>query len=139
GERFITIGNFNDDAHTLIDTLIYHELGWYWTYYYIDDVSLQRANPAQDDASGHLTPAAISAPLPLIIPTLLSAAAPSWEIGNLRQQTEVTVYNVIGQVMYQSANYQNNLAAGALAAGIYCYVIKEPGGNVIKGKMVVVR
>ncbi|MFH0893372.1 MAG: gliding motility-associated C-terminal domain-containing protein [Bacteroidota bacterium] len=41
GERFMTIGNFRDDAHTLFDTIKPLPLGIpNETYYYIDDVSV---------------------------------------------------------------------------------------------------
>jgi gliding motility-associated-like protein len=41
GERFVTIGNFRDDAHTLTDTVKPVPLGYSnYTYYYIDDVSV---------------------------------------------------------------------------------------------------
>ncbi|MCY7409495.1 MAG: T9SS type A sorting domain-containing protein, partial [Chitinophagales bacterium] len=141
---FITIGNFNDDAHTPFDTLVYNEQGWYGAYYYIDDVSLYEVTDTQsnhpflqhENAFGN-----IGNPIePLIIPTMLIANSDvNWQFINLQENTAVKLYNAIGQLEFSTANYQNNLQVSLLAAGIYFYEVQLEDGKMLKGKLVVIR
>ncbi|MBS1659003.1 MAG: gliding motility-associated C-terminal domain-containing protein, partial [Bacteroidetes bacterium] len=78
--------------------------------------------------------------LPLIIPNLLSAYGNStWQIGNLPPKTEVMLYNALGQLVFRSENYANELTAAQLAAGMYFYEISPPQREEQKGKLVVIR
>ncbi|MCY7410391.1 MAG: T9SS type A sorting domain-containing protein [Chitinophagales bacterium] len=144
GERFITIGNFNDDAHTPIDTFYYVPNEWYSAYYYIDDVALYEVKDTlsnhpflqHENAFGN-----IGKPLePLIIPSMLSANSDvNWQFIHLQENTTVKLYNAIGQLAFSTANYQNNLAVSSLAAGIYFYAVQTAAGEMYSGKVVVVR
>jgi hypothetical protein len=78
--------------------------------------------------------------LPLIIPNLLSVYSNStWQIGNLLPNTEVALYNALGQLIYRSESYSQNLEVIALAAGMYFYEITPPASDMQKGKLVVIR
>jgi hypothetical protein len=78
--------------------------------------------------------------LPLIIPNLLSVYGNSiWQIGNLLPNTEVALYNALGQLVYHTVNYANHLTAAELAAGMYLYRISRAAKEDVIGKLVVVR
>ncbi len=144
GERFLTIGNFNDDAHTPLDTFYYVPNNWYSVYYYIDDVSLYEVKDTQsnhpflqhENAFGN-----IGKPIePLVIPTLLSANSDvNWQFINLKENTSLKLYNAIGQLEFSTANYQNNLQVSLLAAGIYFYEVQLEDEKMLKGKLVIIR
>lgn len=133
-EKFITLGNFNDDAHTPIDTFCFVPYDWYSVYYYIDDVSLYEVDTSQTDTTQ--TPPFDN----LIIPNLLSGSVnPYWHLINLQPGTRVTLYNILGQLLYQSLDYKNDMSVNQLAAGIYLYVTTPSNGKVQKGKLVIGR
>lgn len=135
-ERYVTIGNFNDDVHTPLDTFYYVPNEWYNVYYYFDDVSLYEVDTSDTDTINQVD----TLPKPLIVPNLLSASAnPYWQIVNLQQDSRVTLYNTLGQLLYQALDYKNDFPMNVLAAGIYLYVIVPPNGNEQKGKLIVVR
>jgi hypothetical protein len=78
--------------------------------------------------------------LPLIIATLLSIYGNStWQIGNLPQNSKVSLFNALGQLVYRSENYAHELTARQLAAGMYFYEITPPAADMQKGKLVVIR
>ncbi|MCY7409945.1 MAG: T9SS type A sorting domain-containing protein [Chitinophagales bacterium] len=143
-EKFMIIGNFLDDAHTLVDTLVPNQIG-YTAYYYIDDVSLYEVT--EDTQINHpffnnpIAIGHIQKPLePLIIPSLLSANSDVyWQFINLQEKTSLKLYNAIGQLAFSTANYQNNLTVSLLAAGVYFYEVQITSGEILKGKLVVIR
>ena len=146
GERYFVVGNFKDADQTTFDP----PSPYASTYYFFDDFSvwycdsstiteieIDRLLPHQ-----HLPPdtADGNPELPLIIPNLLSVYGNSiWQIGNLQPNTEVTMYNALGQLVYRSKNYMNELTAAQLAAGMYFYDITPPQREEQKGKLVVIR
>lgn len=144
GERYLTIGNFYDDEHTPLDTFYYVPNHGHNVYYYIDDVSLYEVTDTQsnhpflqhENAFGN-----IGKPIePLIIPSMLSASSDvNWQFINLQENTSLKLYNAIGQLEFSTANYQNNLAVSLLAAGIYFYEVHLESGEMLKGKLVVIR
>jgi hypothetical protein len=144
GERFLTIGNFNDDEHTVLDTFHYVPNYWHLVYYYIDDVSLYEVT--EDTTPKHPilhNPIAVTnlkpPPEALIIPTLISGKDLYWQFIHLQPNTAVKLYNALGQLVFSSFNYQNNLSVGFLAAGVYFYEVEEENGERVNGKVVVMR
>lgn len=63
----------------------------------------------------------------------------TWQIGNLLPNTEVALYNALGQLVYHTVDYANNLNAAELAAGMYFYEVTPALSEKRKGKLVVIR
>ena len=75
-----------------------------------------------------------------MIPTLLSIYGNStWQIGNLPENSKVSLFNALGQLVYLSENYLHELTARQIAAGMYFYEITPPAAKMQKGKLVVIR
>ncbi|MBS1658388.1 MAG: gliding motility-associated C-terminal domain-containing protein [Bacteroidetes bacterium] len=138
GEKYFIVGNFRSGEETVVSPppTIGSE-----TYYFFDDFSVWYCDSTTiteieiDPGLPHQHPV-----LPLIIPNLLSAYGNStWQIGNLPPKTEVMLYNALGQLVFRSENYANELTAAQLAAGMYFYEITPPQREMQKGKLVVVR
>lgn len=78
----------------------------------------------------------------LIIPTLIygNGSQTKWHIINLPQgANSVTLYNELGQVIYNSLNYPNDYDMRVLPSSIYFYRLTLESGQVYEGKVVVVR
>ena len=146
GELYFIVGNFKDADQTTFDP----PSPYASTYYFFDDFSVWYCDSStitQIDIDpllpGQHLPkdTAVENPdLPLIIPNLLSVYGNStWQIGNLQPNTEVTMYNALGQLIFRSENYANELTADQLAAGMYFYEITPPQQEKQKGKLVVAR
>ena len=138
GEKYFIVGNFRSGEETVVSPppTIGSE-----TYYFFDDFSVWYCDSTTiteieiDPGLPHQHPV-----LPLIIPNLLSAYGNStWQIGNLPPKTEVMLYNALGQLVFRSENYANELTAAQLAAGMYFYEISPPQREEQKGKLVVIR
>lgn len=86
-------------------------------------------------------PDTIPIELPIIIPSLLNASQTEFfEIKNLLEGNhKLEIFNTLGQVIYLSENYLNNWQIKNVAAGLYLYRLTLASGEVMKGKIVVVR
>jgi N-acetylneuraminic acid mutarotase len=74
------------------------------------------------------------------IPNLLFALSnDQWKITNLPENTFVVLFNSIGQLVFSSSNYQNNLYAHDLSSGLYTYRVSTVTHLELKGKLVVIR
>jgi hypothetical protein len=56
----------------------------------------------------------------------------------LEPNTQVSVYNALGQLIFTSTNYQNDLLADELSSGIYFYRMIPPDGLERNGKICVI-
>ena len=146
GERYFIVGNFKDADQTTFDP----PSPYASTYYFFDDFSVWYCDSSTITEieidpllpHQHLPPdtADGNPELPLIIPNLLSVYGNSiWQIGNLQPNTEVTIYNALGQLVYHTVDYANNLNAAGLAAGMYLYRISRADKENVIGKLVVIR
>ncbi|MBX7142042.1 MAG: T9SS type A sorting domain-containing protein [Chitinophagales bacterium] len=146
GERYFIVGNFKDADQTTFDP----PSPYASTYYFFDDFSVWYCDSTTITEieidpllpHQHLPPdtADGNPELPLIIPNLLSVYGNSiWQIGNLQPNTEVTLYNALGQLVYHTVYYANNLHAAELAAGMYLYRISRADKEDVIGKLVVIR
>ena len=146
GERYFIVGNFKDADQTTFDP----PSPYASTYYFFDDFSVWYCDSTTITEieidpllpHQHLPPdtADGNPELPLIIPNLLSVYGNSiWQIGNLQPNTEVTIYNALGQLVYHTVDYANNLNAAGLAAGMYLYRISRADKENVIGKLVVIR
>jgi hypothetical protein len=59
-------------------------------------------------------------------------------IYNIDPQTSVTIYNLLGQLIYSSTNYQNDWDVRKVANAVYVFQIKTADGQSYNGKVVVV-
>jgi hypothetical protein len=146
GERYFIVGNFKDADETVVDP----PPPFGSTYYFFDDFSVWYCDSTTITEveidpmlpHQHLPPdtADQNPELPLIIPNLLSVYSNStWQIGNLQPNTEVTLFNALGQLVYHTVDYANNLNAAGLAAGMYFYQVTPALSEKRKGKLVVIR
>jgi hypothetical protein len=151
GEKYFIIGNFR----SIENTQVYDPLGYGGpNYYLIDDVSLWLCYPDTANSPGHYNfDNALSTSIasqrdtipqifgpPLIIPNLLSSYETSfWQFINLHEGISLSLYNGLGQLIFSSVNYNNDMPASLLAPGMYFYLVTQADDAVHKGKLMVIR
>ncbi len=118
GEKFITIGNFFDDFNTVIDSVG----PWPEAYYFIDDVSV------------YLSEDTVKPPQNLLIPTYIKNEE-YFYITGLPANSNLQVYNAIGQLVFKENNYTQKLNTQQLSTGIYFYNLQLPSGEAYRGKV----
>jgi len=57
---------------------------------------------------------------------------------DITPQTQLNVYDLLGQLVYSSANYQNDWDVKTVTNAVYVFQIKTPDGRSFKGRVVVV-
>ena len=72
----------------------------------------------------------------LNIPTFITASNPKWFITSLPQRTQVLLYNILGQMIYKSSNYENDFSFIGLPSATYFYSLQFSNGEMQKGKVV---
>lgn len=77
-------------------------------------------------------------PETFFIPTLLYADQ-LFSISGLLPESRLTIYNALGQRVYFSENYGNNLNSSTLAAGCYIFDLQQPGKELWSRKFCVVK
>ena len=110
GERFITIGSFKSNAQTAFDTT-----SWGTdprAYYYVDDVSVVACDTM---------PSA-----PFSIPTIISPGE-TFYISGIGTGVRLEMYNIRGQIVYRSDNYDNTLSYSLLSSGMYLVRLRALG------------
>ena len=130
GERYITIGNFYNDANTMTDTV---SGTWYNAYYYIDDVSVVDCgyvgiNETENGIGVLLFPNPSSGTFTLS--------------GNFPAGAQLSVYNMLGkEVMNPIELPQGNSAVPIslnLLEGVYFYRVESPDTILTEGKIEIV-
>jgi gliding motility-associated-like protein len=126
GEKYITIGNF--EPHFIQQGLV---------YVFIDDVSVYLCDDTLPEQ-----------PKEIKIPNVFSPNADGvndlFEIENLAQGAEVSIYNRWGALVFESNN-PNNFWDGRtkggtpVPGGIYYYIVKIPGSESKKGFVELIR
>jgi hypothetical protein len=119
-EAYLTIGNFFDDANS--DTLNAYSTQGAHAYYYIDDVSV------------YLCDDTVQPPQNLIIPTYIKNEE-YFYITGLPVNSNLQVYNAIGQIVFKENNYSQKLNTQQLSTGIYFYNLQLPSGEAYRGKV----
>jgi hypothetical protein len=117
GEKYITIGNFSNDADT--DTLLFNNSPFGTAkiaYYYIDDVSVIKE---------------------FNIPTLIGGDN-IFQINGLPEGCILHLYNSLGQIVYRNSSYNNDFNSIHVRSGIYYYHIELPNKEVYKGKLCII-
>jgi len=140
GERFLTIGNFRDDAST-----VYRINGGNTflkiAYLYIDNVYLGSCETIPEV----FTPV-VSNVIPagkLHIPGIITPNGDKFNdnfyIENLPRYAVLIITDKKGQEVLKTDNYKNDWEANGLDAGNYNFELKLPDGNVVYGSVDVVR
>ncbi|MEO8149534.1 MAG: T9SS type A sorting domain-containing protein [Bacteroidia bacterium] len=125
-EKYLIIGNFNDDANT--DTTLYNSNVPSWhnrVYFYIDDVSLSLCTAIDEYNSSEV----------IIYPN------PFTDIINItikkNEFVEISLYDVTSRkLLQQKFTTSTTLNTSHLAKGIYIYEVRNDKGVVKKGKVV---
>jgi hypothetical protein len=126
GEKFITIGNFRDDAHT--DTLAANPSQYGYSYYLVDDVTVIDADSVQglheqSNISFSISPNPASELLIITLPLNVSSTA-------------FTIVNTMGVIVKQneSTTPQNEMVINiaTLPRGVYFVKVKTNKGNGFK-------
>lgn len=144
-ERFLTIGNFRNDASTLIRPAR-KDVWLRLSYLYLDDFFLGSCQiPDEPKISEEISPAnpidfnnpTVTENGRPIIPNLLTPNGDGFNdvfvIGNLKRYCTLTIYNKTGEQVYKSTNYVNDFTGVDLPDGKYNYELKMPDGNLTFG------
>jgi hypothetical protein len=155
GEQFMTIGNFQKQ-----DTMILHKFcnssttnPECFAYYYIDDVELYPATAPcyYPREAGTAIPYTPKPPPPPVPPPVLAPIVPTWVaasagaagaaqgrlvVQHLPPRSSLWLYNALGQLVYQSANYTNDYSFLQQNAAMYFYILRTPT-TTLKGKILV--
>ena len=140
GERFLTIGNFRDDASTVYrinDGNAFLKIA----YLYIDNVYLGSCETIPEI----FTPV-VSTVIPagkLHIPGIITPNGDKFNdiffIENLPRYAVLSITDKKGLVVFKTENYKNDWEAYGLDAANYNFELKLPDGNVVYGSVDVVR
>jgi hypothetical protein len=123
GEEYLTIGNFKSFASG--DTLNIYSPNtniYSGAYYYIDDVSVYLCEDTVPPTQN------------LIIPTYIKNEE-YFYITDLPANSNLQVYNAIGQLVFKENNYTQKLNTQQLSTGIYFYNLQLPSGEAYRGKV----
>jgi gliding motility-associated-like protein len=127
GEEYMLVGNFRDSLSAEVQVI--DPLGSY-AYYFFDDFSLIECD-------------SIVPTLPFLIPNTFTPDGNGFNdfftIQSIPPNTQLTIYNRWGTVVYQSNNYQNNWDGGTCTDGVYYYIVNTPNGKQYKGTLTILR
>ena len=126
GERFMTVGNFRDNASTN-QLNVGGSFGY--SMYYFDDFSVKCCNCSSSVPT--------ISPIAIVIPSLFNSNE-SFEIKSLPVNSKLYIYNSLGQLLYKSESYKNEYRLSNLPTGIYYYNLVLRDGTIYKGKFSVV-
>ena len=130
-EQFLTIGNFRSNTNTNVQVVG----NPFWTnaaYYLIDDISVECCDPSGCDTASPQPPA-----IPLSVPTILSNND-IFYIRGLDGHVSLTLYDARGRLVYENAQYINDLPLYQFSEGIYFYRITLQDGRTERGKVMIV-
>lgn len=122
GEKYITIGNFLPYNALSIDSTIGG--GGLAAYYFIDEVYVGEC------------PIGF---IPNVISPDKDGLNEFFVIENLQPNSQLTIHNRWGNVVYQSNNYQNNWDGENLSDGGYYYILQLPFGTTKKGTVTILK
>ncbi len=81
--------------------------------------------------------------IPYIIPSILRPITVTGEdkfyISGLSVNSELSIYNILGQQLFHSSDYKNDFSVSQLPASLYFYQLKTSDENNYEGKFEVVR
>jgi gliding motility-associated-like protein len=142
GEKYLTIGNFKNDASTgLLGN--FKEAYLKIAYLYIDDLFLGPCQEA-DSVNNEIQPIQENLPggeeLPaskLHIPNVVTPNGDGFNdvffIYGLPRYARLTIYDQKGKKVFFTNNYRNDWDGSGLVSGNYRYELALPDGNIISG------
>jgi hypothetical protein len=152
GEQFMSIGCHYtrcDSLRTRFKQIIFETNNRSCSYYqYIDDVELYPATapcyyPREAGTSIPYVPPVPPPVLAPIVPTWVAASAGAagaaqgrLVVQHLPPHSSLWLYNALGQLVYQSANYANDYSFLQQNAAMYFYILRTPT-QTLKGKILV--
>jgi gliding motility-associated-like protein len=142
GEKFLTVGNFRNDASTGLQGN-FKEAYLKLAYIYFDDFFLGPCKP-EDSLNTEIHPVRENLPggeeLPaskLHVPNVVTPNGDGFNdvffIYGLPRYSRLTVFDQKGKKVYYSNNYRNNWDGSGLESGNYRYELALPDGNIISG------
>lgn len=122
GEKFITIGNFKNDAQTQL-LMVEPVFGFGRAYYYFDNVSVTETNLGVENFSKNIEVNIHPNPCRKIL---------NLDFENPESITEVLVISAVGQLIYKIKNNFEHIDLEELSCGIYYLVIKSDNSEIAK-------
>jgi len=114
-ETYLIIGNFRDDALTLVDTIITNSPNGYGAYYFIDDVSVSIVTGIEENSENN---SANIYPSPFV--NSLNIKTKSSEL------KEIIIYDLTSkQIIHQKFENSITLNTENLTSGIYFYELRN--------------
>jgi gliding motility-associated-like protein len=138
GERYMTVGNFNNFENTTAE-LVKNTTSGGLAYYYFDMFTLDECKPQialSGKPLGYISPEII---YPNVFTPNKDGVNDVFKIENLPENIHLTVYNRWGAVVYSSTNYQNNWDGDGLSDGVYYYILSSSEDNHKKGIITILR
>lgn len=131
GERFMTIGNFYLPANTNFQAVVPSQNVGFFSYYYIDDVSVEDCT-AEGIKEATQTNEITIYPNPFTSQTTIT-------FSEVQKNAVIKVVNVLGECIQQltTSNQQLILDMSGQAKGIYFVEIMDEKGNDVNRKIVV--
>lgn len=130
GEKYITIGNFQSDSQTNIDTIASDTLPDVGNYY-IDDVSVTQCDTTSIDEASAASIGLTVFPNPATGIVTITA----------KKGDEIIISDLTGRKIKTLENFQGtiNFSIAGIEAGIYFVLLNEKGHLVGKQKLMVVK
>lgn len=133
GEQFITIGNFNDNPHTMVDSFNYSSGLLFYGYYYIDDVSVTPAT--SDDGISELSNSIHFTIYPNPSSGLLTIQLPQSSF-----TYSIQLINLLGQPVFTQNKIQSptfTLDISTIPKSVYIMLVRQSTGLVGRQRVVV--
>ena len=140
GEKFITIGNFKDDAHT--NAVYTSGETWGFAYYYIDDVSVTLSSDSKSCGTGVDDNTEVKQKITVFPNPAKDELFIEFE-GTVPDNTSFEVYNMLGnlvqKIILTPVNNKIQVSTAELRDGIYFY--KITGGNAVieSDKLIIIK
>jgi len=125
----LIVGNFYDNNTVQFDFTGKYPLGFediYGAYYYLDDVTITEC----PDSNVVIPPIKIPN---VFTPGKADGVNDVFVIENLPVNSNITIYNRWGRVVYQANDYKSDWDGGSVADGVYYYILTTPNGKQYKG------
>jgi hypothetical protein len=137
GEKFLTIGNFKDDANTQTQHFGGTAPSTFGAYYYIDDVFVGTSPPVSIEDHKKETATTKLYPNPNTGNMFLECNLKDLESGNL------IIYSITGEVVKEyyitPGTTKMNINAEFLKAGVYLYETRINGKTELKDKLIIIK
>jgi gliding motility-associated-like protein len=142
GERFLTVGNFRNDASTIYrvnNASQYIRTAYlYLDNFYLGNCTGTLENPVSDPLVSKVMPAG-----KLHIPNMITPNGDRFNdiffIENLPRYATLIISDKNGVVHYKTENYKNDWEGMEMEPGNYSFELRLPDGNVVYGSVDLVK